>query len=99
MYLGWYILTYPLISCPLQEFLHVLTFPHLLCRKQLFFKDANLDQNDPIQMNLVYTKVKEDVIDGTHPVSKDEAVHLAALQCQVLYGNYNEAKHKPGFLR
>jgi talin len=67
-------------------------------RKRLFFKDANIDQNDPVQVNLVYAQVKEDIIDGTHPVSKDEAVHLSALQCQALYGNYNEAKHKPGFL-
>ena len=58
----------------------------------------NIDQSDPIQVNLLYAQVKEDILDGTHPVSRDEAVHLAALQCRATYGNFNEAKHKPGFL-
>lgn len=70
----------------------------LVLKKRLFFQDMNIDQSDPIQVNLLYAQVKEDILDGTHPVSRDEAVHLAALQCQATYGNFNEAKHKPGFL-
>ena len=44
------------------------------------------------------TQSKNAIIDGTHPCTREEAVQFAALQCQIQYGNHNEAKHKPGFL-
>ena len=37
-------------------------------------------------------------MDGIHPCTREEAIQLAALQCQILYGNHKEATHKPGFL-
>ncbi|VDL91083.1 unnamed protein product [Schistocephalus solidus] len=37
-------------------------------------------------------------MNGTHPVTLDEAVYLAAIQCQVELGNYNPEKFKSGFL-
>ena len=41
---------------------------------------------------------RDAIIDGTHPCTHEEAIQLAALQCQVQYGNHNEAKHKAGLL-
>ena len=41
---------------------------------------------------------RDAIVDGAHPCTREEALQFAALQCQVAYGNYNEAKHKPGFL-
>ena len=35
---------------------------------------------------------------GALPVSQERALEFAGLQCQVQYGDYNEQKHKPGFL-
>ena len=41
---------------------------------------------------------KDAIVDGTHPCTREEAIQFAAPQCQIQYGNHNEAKHKPGFL-
>lgn len=70
----------------------------LTLRKKFFFSDQNVDRNDPVQLNLLYVQSRDAIIDGTHPCTRDEAVQFAALQCQIQYGNHNEAKHKPGFL-
>ena len=70
----------------------------LTLRKKFFFSDQNVDRNDPVQLNLLYVQSRDAIIDGTHPCTRDEGVQFAALQCQIQYGNHNEAKHKPGFL-
>ena len=70
----------------------------LTLRKRFFFSDQNVQSNDPVQLNLLYVQLKDDIINGTHPCTRNECVHLAALQCQVQHGNYNAARHKPGFL-
>ncbi len=38
------------------------------------------------------------IIDGTHPVTYDEAIQFAGLQCQIQFGDYEESKHKPGII-
>uniref|UniRef100_A0A1X7VGP0 FERM domain-containing protein n=1 Tax=Amphimedon queenslandica TaxID=400682 RepID=A0A1X7VGP0_AMPQE len=70
----------------------------LILRKRLFFTDDNVDVNDPVQVNLLFVQSRDSIVNGTHPCTKDEAVLFAAYQCQVQYGNNNEAKHKTGFL-
>ena len=40
---------------------------------------------------------KDAIVDSTHPCTREEAIQFAALQCQIQYGNYDEAKHKPGY--
>ena len=69
------------------------------CRKKFFFTDQNVDRNDPIQLHLLYVQSRDAIIEGVHPVNKEEATQFAALQCQIQYGNHNEAKHKGGFLK
>ncbi len=39
------------------------------------------------------------ILAGQHPLSVDEALSFAALQCQIHYGNFEPEKHKPGFLK
>ena len=70
----------------------------LTLRKKFFFSDQNVHCNDPVQLNLLYVQLRDAVISGTLPCTCDESVHLAALQCQILYGNRSEDRHKPGFL-
>ena len=70
----------------------------LVLRKKFFFTDQNVDRNDPIQLHLLYVQSRDAIIEGVHPVNKEEATQFAALQCQIQYGNHNEAKHKGGFL-
>ena len=47
----------------------------------------------------LFLQSRDAIVDGTHPCTREEGVQFAALQCQVQYGNHNEAKHKSGFLQ
>ncbi|KRZ04679.1 Talin-1 [Trichinella zimbabwensis] len=70
----------------------------VLLRRKFFFSDQNIDSRDPVQLNLLYVQCRDGILDGTHPVTKDEAVQFASLQCQIQFGDYVEAKHRQGFL-
>ena len=70
----------------------------LTLRKKFFFSDKNVHSNDPVQLNLLYVQLRDSIVNGSHLCTRDECVHLAALQCQILYGNHNKSRHKPGFL-
>ncbi|XP_018650130.1 LOW QUALITY PROTEIN: putative talin [Schistosoma mansoni] len=58
----------------------------LLLRRKYFYSDQNIDTRDPVQLNLLYVQLKEAILNGTHPISQDQAINLAALQCQAEYG-------------
>lgn len=85
----------------------------VVLRRKYFFSDTNIDQRDPVQLNLLYVQVetsrsqiffltfvfivekcRNGIIDGTHPVTLDEAVEFAGLQCQIEFGDFQEVKHK-----
>ncbi|XP_076081524.1 talin-1-like isoform X6 [Mytilus galloprovincialis] len=70
----------------------------LLLRRKFFFSDQNIDQRDPIQLNLLFVQCRDAVLNGTHPVTQDEAIQLAGFQCQIQFGSFVEGKHKSGFL-
>ena len=38
------------------------------------------------------------MLNGTHKVSIEDAIELAAIRVQVQFGNHDESKHKKGFL-
>ncbi|XP_074599773.1 talin-1-like [Brevipalpus obovatus] len=70
----------------------------LLLRRKFFFSDSNIDSRDPVQLNLLYVQTRDAIINGTHPVTIEEAVQFAGLQCQIQFGDFVESKHRPGFL-
>ncbi|CAF0858226.1 unnamed protein product [Rotaria sordida] len=70
----------------------------VVLRRKYFFSDTNIDQRDPVQLNLLYIQCRNGILDGTHPVTYDEAVQFAGLQCQIQFGDYQESKHKPNIL-
>ncbi|CAF0836753.1 unnamed protein product, partial [Didymodactylos carnosus] len=70
----------------------------VVLKRKYFFSDKNIDQGDPVQLNLLYVQCRNGIIDGTHPVTFEEAIQFAGLQCQIQFGDYNESKHKPGIL-
>lgn len=43
-------------------------------------------------------QMRDAILNGAHPVTKEEAVQFAGLQCHIQFGPYVETKHKPGFL-
>uniref|UniRef100_A0AC35TN27 FERM domain-containing protein n=1 Tax=Rhabditophanes sp. KR3021 TaxID=114890 RepID=A0AC35TN27_9BILA len=61
----------------------------LVLRRRYYFSDANVER-DPKQLNLLYVQCKEDVLKGLHPVNKDIAYRLAALQAFIEFGPYSE---------
>ncbi|XP_031433991.1 talin-1 isoform X2 [Clupea harengus] len=70
----------------------------LLLRRKFFYSDQNVDSRDPVQLNLLYVQARDDILNGSHPVSFDKACDFAGFQCQIQFGDHNETKHKPGFL-
>ncbi|MCL4118747.1 UNVERIFIED_CONTAM: hypothetical protein GTU68_045363, partial [Idotea baltica] len=70
----------------------------LLLKRKYFFSDGNIDSQDPIQLNLLYVQCRDAILDGTHPLTQEKACDFAGIQCQIQFGDYNESRHKPGFL-
>uniref|UniRef100_A0AAQ4S3R6 Talin 1 n=1 Tax=Gasterosteus aculeatus aculeatus TaxID=481459 RepID=A0AAQ4S3R6_GASAC len=70
----------------------------LLLRRKFFYSDQNVDSRDPVQLNLLYVQARDDILNGSHPLSFDKACEFAGYQCQIQFGDHNESKHKPGFL-
>ncbi|TKS69882.1 Talin-2 [Collichthys lucidus] len=79
----------------------------LLLRRKFFYSDQNVDSRDPVQLNLLYVQVRpftmklparDDILNGSHPVSFDKACEFGGIQAQIQFGPHIEHKHKPGFL-
>uniref|UniRef100_A0A3Q2Y8S6 Talin 2a n=1 Tax=Hippocampus comes TaxID=109280 RepID=A0A3Q2Y8S6_HIPCM len=70
----------------------------LLLRRKFFYSDQNVDSRDPVQLNLLYVQARDDILNGSHPVSFDKAGEFGGIQAQIQFGPYIEHKHKPGFL-
>lgn len=70
----------------------------VLLRRKFFYSDQNIDSRDPVQLNLLYVQARDAILDGTHPVTQEKACEFAGIQAHIQFGDYNEQKHKPGFL-
>uniref|UniRef100_A0A8C7N7D8 Talin 2 n=2 Tax=Oncorhynchus TaxID=8016 RepID=A0A8C7N7D8_ONCKI len=70
----------------------------LLLRRKFFYSDQNVDSRDPVQLNLLYVQARDDILNGSHPVSFDKACEFAGIQAQIQFGLHVEHKHKTGFL-
>ncbi|XP_062847949.1 talin-2 [Trichomycterus rosablanca] len=70
----------------------------LLLRRKFFYSDQNVDSRDPVQLNLLYVQARDDILNGSHPVSFDKSCEFAGIQAQIQFGPHVEHKHKPGFL-
>nr|XP_055058501.1 talin-2a isoform X1 [Misgurnus anguillicaudatus]XP_055058512.1 talin-2a isoform X1 [Misgurnus anguillicaudatus]XP_055058521.1 talin-2a isoform X1 [Misgurnus anguillicaudatus] len=70
----------------------------LLLRRKFFYSDQNVDSRDPVQLNLLYVQARDDILNGSHPVSFDKACEFGGIQTQIQFGPHIEHKHKAGFL-
>uniref|UniRef100_A0AAR2IZ01 Talin 2a n=1 Tax=Pygocentrus nattereri TaxID=42514 RepID=A0AAR2IZ01_PYGNA len=70
----------------------------LLLRRKFFYSDQNVDSRDPVQLNLLYVQARDDILNGSHPVSFDKACEFGGIQTQIQFGPHVEHKHKVGFL-
>lgn len=51
---------------------------------------SNCDLNNPTQLNHMYNECADQVHKGLHPVSRQTAIRLAAVECFVLFGPYKD---------
>lgn len=65
--------------------------------KRFFFSDDNIDKDDPFTLHLLYVEANKAIIDGRYPVTRTDAKDFCALQMQIVYGDHDPNKHKPGF--
>ena len=70
----------------------------IILKKKFFFNDANVDRSDPMQLHLLFVQCHDNITAGLMPTQRDEAISLAALECQIMYGNHDPAKHKKNWL-
>lgn len=45
-----------------------------------------------------FLQARDDILNGSHPVSFDKACEFGGIQAQIQFGPHIEHKHKPGFL-
>uniref|UniRef100_A0A8C7SEJ8 Talin 1 n=1 Tax=Oncorhynchus mykiss TaxID=8022 RepID=A0A8C7SEJ8_ONCMY len=57
----------------------------LLLRRKFFYSDQNVDSRDPVQLNLLYVQARDDILNGSHPVSFEKACDFAGYQCQIQF--------------
>jgi len=72
----------------------------LVFKKKVFTRgedDSDVKPYDEVHKHMLYIQALHDVIEGEYPCGVDDAVRLAALQTQVIYGDHNPANHVPGF--
>lgn len=69
-----------------------------LYKKKIFLQDDSKEMKDPKAKHLVYIQAVASVISSEYPSTPEEAVRLAGLQMQVVYGDHNPTSHSAGFL-
>lgn len=72
----------------------------LVFKKKVFTRgedDSDVKPYDEMHKHMLYIQALHDVIEGEYTCSVEDAVKLAALQTQVIYGDHNPANHVPGF--
>ncbi len=46
----------------------------------------------------MFLQARDDILNGSHPVSFDKACEFGGIQAQIQFGPHIEHKHKSGFL-
>jgi len=72
--------------------------PIFIFKKKIFLKDDDREMEDPVAKDLIYKQALHSVISSEYPVTAEDATKLAGIQCQVVYGNHNNATHTTAFL-
>ena len=61
-------------------------------------QDDFVDKDDPFSLHLLYIGAMKAIVNGDYPISRMEARDLAGIQMQVVYGDHDPKKHKPGWI-
>jgi hypothetical protein len=67
-------------------------------KKKIFLRDDSQEMSDPIAKHYIYIQALHSVIESEYPCSVEDAVRLAGLQFQIVYGDHKLGTHVVGFL-
>jgi len=67
-------------------------------KKRIFLRDDEREMQDSVAKHYVYIQALWSVIESEYPCGIDDAVRLAGLQVQIVYGDHKQASHTVGFL-
>jgi len=67
-------------------------------KKKIFLRDDEKEMSDAVAKNLVYIQALRSVIDSEYPCTPEDAVKLAGLQMQIVYGDHKPGTFVVGFL-
>jgi len=67
-------------------------------KKKIFLRDDEREMQDPVAKHLVYIQALYCVIESEYPCTPDDAIRLAGLQVQIVYGDHKTGTHVVGFL-
>jgi len=72
--------------------------PAFIFKKKIFLRDDSKEMEDTVAKHLVYIQALHSVIESEYPCSIDDALKLAGLQVQIVYGDHKAVSHTVGFL-
>lgn len=67
-------------------------------KKKIFLRDDEKEMQDPVARNLVYIQAVHSVIESEYPCTIEDALRLASLQVQIVYGDHRPSTFVVGFL-
>jgi len=67
-------------------------------KKKIFLRDDEREMQDLIAKHHVYIQALHSVIESEYPSSVEDAIKLAGLQVQIVYGDHKPGNHVVGFL-
>jgi myosin-7 len=72
--------------------------PAFVFKKKIFLRDDEREMSDLIAKHHVFIQAQHSVIESEYPCSVEDAVKLAGLQVQIVYGDHKPGTHTVGFL-
>jgi len=67
-------------------------------KKKIFLRDDEKEMADAVAKTLVYIQALRSVIDSEYPCTPEDAIRLAGLQMQIVYGDHKPGTFVVGFL-
>jgi len=67
-------------------------------KKKIFLRDDEREMQDPVAKHYVYIQALYSVIESEYPCGVEDAIKLAGLQVQIVYGDHKPGNHTIGFL-
>jgi len=67
-------------------------------KKRIFLRDDEREMQDPVAKHLVYIQALYSIIESEYPCTVEDAIKLAGLEVQIVYGDHRPGAHTVGFL-